>query len=83
EIKVLGTMKSVGAARNLKITVKRAVHHKNESQCSHIDELGQRCQQRRHLHIHHIQPLSQGGANHINNLIILCSGHHQAHHLGH
>jgi hypothetical protein len=83
EIKVLGTMKSVGAARNLKITVKRAVHHKNESQCSHIDELGQRCQQRRHLHIHHIQPLSQGGTNHINNLIILCSGHHQAHHLGH
>ncbi|MFN8944060.1 MAG: hypothetical protein ACK5WZ_05480, partial [Pseudobdellovibrionaceae bacterium] len=48
EIKVLGTMKSVGAARNLKITVKHAVHHKNESQCSHIDELGQRCQQRRH-----------------------------------
>ncbi|MFN7904297.1 MAG: hypothetical protein ACK5P5_03860 [Pseudobdellovibrionaceae bacterium] len=28
EIKILGTMKSVGAARNLKITVKRAVHHK-------------------------------------------------------
>ena len=83
ETKTLGTMKSVGAARNLKITVKRAVHHKNESQCSHIDELGQRCQQRRHLHIHHIQPLSQGGTNHINNLTILCSGHHQAHHLGH
>ncbi|MFN7906077.1 MAG: HNH endonuclease, partial [Pseudobdellovibrionaceae bacterium] len=83
EIKVLGTMKSVGAARTLKITVTRAVHHKNESQCSHIDELGQRCQQRRHLHIHHIQPLSQGGTNQINNLIILCSGHHQAHHLGH
>jgi len=41
EIKILGTMKSVGAARNLKITVKRAVHHKNESQCSRIDDQGQ------------------------------------------
>jgi predicted AAA+ superfamily ATPase len=37
-------MKSVGAARNLKITVKRVAHHNNRSQCSQIDELGQRCQ---------------------------------------
>lgn len=64
----------------LKVSIRRRVHHQNESQCSHIDEQGQRCQQRRHLHIHHIKPVWEGGTNEIGNLTILCSGHHAAHH---
>ncbi|MFN7904298.1 MAG: HNH endonuclease [Pseudobdellovibrionaceae bacterium] len=41
------------------------------------------CHYRRHLHIHHIQPLSHGGTNHINHLTILFSVDHQAHHFEH
>jgi predicted HNH restriction endonuclease len=36
---------------------------------------------RRFLDIHHIQPVSQGGSDQLENLALLCSGHHQAIHL--
>ena len=81
--KCLGTKikTSVSQGRQLQVTVKRRVHHNNESQCSHINAAGERCQERRHLHIHHIKAISEGGTNDISNLTILCSGHHRAHHL--
>ena len=66
--------------RRGRVTIKRAVHHSNDSQCSHIDENGERCPERRHLHIHHIQPRARGGTNDLDNLTILGSGHHHAHH---
>jgi hypothetical protein len=69
-----------GAGRQqVTITLKREVHHKSDSQCMHVDECGKRCQERRFLHIHHVRPVSEGGANDIGNLIILCAGHHRAH----
>jgi hypothetical protein len=67
--------------KSIKVSVKRELHHHHESQCCHIDESGGRCQERRHLHIHHIKPISEGGTNDISNLTILCSGHHRVEHL--
>ena len=63
-----------------KLTIKRKVHQKYDGQCTHIDENGERCTQQRHLDIHHQQPRSKGGTDEIENLTILCSGHHRGHH---
>ncbi len=71
--------KSAGTIK-LTINLKRKVHHKFNSQCSHVDEKGERCAQRRHLDIHHIIPQSKGGTHEEDNLTILCAGHHRAHH---
>ncbi len=69
-----------GGTTKLTITLKRQVHHNYNSQCTHVDENGERCSARRHLDIHHIIPKSRGGTDLEDNLTILCSGHHRAHH---
>ncbi len=71
--------KSAGTTK-LTIALKRKIHHNLKSQCSHIDQSGERCPARRHLDVHHIIPKSQGGSDNEENLTLLCSGHHRAHH---
>lgn len=56
---------------------KNEVMRRDQSQCRFVHSNGQRCKNRRWLHIHHIQPKAQGGGNHVDNLITLCSAHHQ------
>ncbi len=63
-----------------KLTIKRQLHQQHGGQCTHIDENGERCSARRHLDIHHIIPKSLGGPDTLENLTLLCSGHHRAHH---
>ena len=53
---------------------------KLKNQCAHQDKQGKRCKQRRYLDIHHIQPVSKGGTHDLNNLTLLCNGHHRAIH---
>ena len=57
-----------------------AVNLRDQSQCAHVDARGNRCRQRRHLHIHHIIPRSRGGTHDPSDLITLCSGHHRMEH---
>ncbi len=71
--------KSAGTTK-LTITLKRKLHQVHNSQCTFKDADGIRCTERRHLDIHHIIPRSQGGTNIEQNLTLLCSGHHRAHH---
>lgn len=40
------------------------------------------CEGRRHLHLHHIKPLSKGGSNEISNLELLCEDCHSKEHGG-
>jgi hypothetical protein len=40
------------------------------------------CRSSRNLDIHHITPQSKGGPHELWNLMLLCSGHHTAHHAG-
>lgn len=56
------------------------VQLRDKGQCTHIDLSGHRCSSRRYLEIHHIQPVAQGGGNELDNLKLLCSGHHRALH---
>jgi 5-methylcytosine-specific restriction endonuclease McrA len=64
--------------------VKQALKHKvnlrDNAQCTHIDQKGQRCLERQWLHVHHVIPISLGGQNELSNLKTLCSGHHKALH---
>jgi 5-methylcytosine-specific restriction endonuclease McrA len=69
-----------GKRRFLPAQIKHQVYLSNKGQCSSTDEDGKRCAARRFLDIHHIQPVSQGGSDELENLTLLCSGHHQAIH---
>ena len=61
----------------LNASTKHQVYLKFEGRCGHKDSAGQRCSQSRFLDIHHIKPVAKGGTNELNNLILLCSGHHR------
>ncbi|MCB0390845.1 MAG: HNH endonuclease, partial [Bdellovibrionales bacterium] len=50
---------------------------KYQGQCAYQNANGQKCNQSTFLEIHHKRPVSQGGANDISNLVLLCSGHHK------
>jgi hypothetical protein len=69
-----------GKRRALPSYLKHQVYLINNGQCSTIDENGKRCAARRFLDIHHIQPVSKGGSNQLENLALHCTGHHQAIH---
>ena len=58
-----------------------AVQKRDQAQCTHLQN-GKRCTQKRWLDIHHKKPLSQGGQTTLENLILLCKGHHQLLHRG-
>ena len=57
------------------------VNLRDQRHCTHINELGIRCNQSRFVEIHHKIPVSMGGQNTLTNLITLCSSHHQFVHL--
>ena len=52
------------------------VNLRDQGQCSHRYQNGQKCGQSRFIEIHHLIPVRQGGTNTLQNLITLCSVHH-------
>jgi len=59
------------------------VNARDGRRCAFIDANGNRCPNERWLHVHHIQSVARGGRNTPENLITLCSRHHQlVHQLG-
>lgn len=59
---------------------KHEVFLKYKGRCS-FEKDGRSCGQRRFLQIHHKIPVSIGGTNDPDNLVLLCSGHHRMEHL--
>jgi hypothetical protein len=55
---------------------KHQVMVRDQGRCTHLDPHGRRCGNDRWTHLHHIQPVSQGGANSPENLTTLCAFHH-------
>ncbi|MCC7405956.1 MAG: HNH endonuclease [Bdellovibrionales bacterium] len=68
--------------RPLAAATKHRVYLKFESRCSHIDQRGERCTENKFLEVHHLKPLHLGGDDRLENLTLLCSGHHRGIHLG-
>lgn len=60
---------------NLPVHAKNQVQLRTGGRCT-FKRNGERCEERRWLHIHHIKPVAMGGANDIENLTMLCSAHH-------
>lgn len=54
---------------------RKQVAERDGDQCS-------KCGNRRHLHLHHLKPLSKGGSNRISNLKLLCENCHSKGHGG-
>ncbi len=73
-----------GPVREGRSRLSAALRHKlfflHQGRCAHVNESGQRCQEKRWLDVHHVVPLSAGGSNELENLTLLCRGHHLATH---
>jgi len=65
----------------LTASVKHQVWLRDQGRCTDVDGKGRRCHQRRFLEAHHITPVVLGGGDEVENLTLLCSGHHKAHHV--
>jgi hypothetical protein len=63
--------------RSIPAWLTHAIWKRDNGQCTHRSSQGVRCSQRRWLEIHHIQPLALGGQNKLENLRLICRGHHQ------
>jgi hypothetical protein len=75
------TKSQVGPSRVFKripldAKTKHMVNLRDEARCTFNDEKGERCKERKWLHLHHKWPVSKGGNNQPQNLVSLCSGHH-------
>ncbi|MCB9084872.1 MAG: HNH endonuclease [Bdellovibrionaceae bacterium] len=75
------TKKANSKRRPVPAATKHRVILKFAGQCSHVDHQGERCRETKFLEIHHLKPIALGGGDHLENLTLLCSGHHQAQHL--
>jgi len=64
--------------------IRRWVLKRDGYQCrvTWIDVYGipRRCQNKKHLHVHHLTPLSEGGSSNAENLVTQCEEHHVAQH---
>ncbi len=69
--------KSNSNLRFIPARLEHTVRLRDEGQCTHKSLQGERCSEKRWLDLHHIQPLSEGGATTFDNLTLLCRGHHQ------
>ncbi|MCM0606472.1 MAG: HNH endonuclease [Xanthomonadaceae bacterium] len=56
--------------------LKHQINLRDKRKCAHINPTGERCGQTRWLEVHHRLPVSEGGLNSLENLITLCSSHH-------
>jgi hypothetical protein len=54
-----------------------AVNLRDKRRCCFCGPDGKQCSAERHLHYHHIIPVSQGGDDSPENLVTLCSAHHR------
>jgi 5-methylcytosine-specific restriction endonuclease McrA len=52
----------------------------SQGQCEAVGTLGLRCGEKQWLEMHHRVPVSHGGMNSVQNLILLCRKHHRQQH---
>ena len=63
--------------RAIPAAIKNRVHLRDQGQCTQNDLNGLRCKERRWLDIHHLIPVSKGGASTLENLVTVCKAHHK------
>lgn len=75
--KIERVMSKRGGRELIPAALDHAVQLRDGARCTHVDPYGKRCPNRRWLETHHIIAIEEGGANEIDNLTTLCSGHHR------
>lgn len=73
--------KSLTRRRSIPAATEHAITLRDGARCTATNPNGLRCKGMRWLHVHHIVPVSLGGANTPENLTTLCSAHHGMRHL--
>ncbi len=68
-------------SRAVPAAVLHEVNSRDQGLCAHILEDGARCGQSRWVEVHHRIPVSAGGSSTVDNLVTLCSAHHEFAHL--
>jgi 5-methylcytosine-specific restriction endonuclease McrA len=76
------TVTHAGSRKPIPAIIRHRIQLRDGGQCAHVNERGERCENRRWLDVHHIRPKNLGGENSLENLTTLCSAHHRAEHLG-
>jgi 5-methylcytosine-specific restriction endonuclease McrA len=66
--------------QQLPAAIKHQITLRDGARCGYVDLFGKRCDERRWLDLHHINPRSNGGADTVGNLITMCKGHHRVAH---
>jgi 5-methylcytosine-specific restriction endonuclease McrA len=64
-------------ARPIPAGVRRAVFERDGEQCTFVDDSGERCPQRGHLELDHVQARALGGTNAAPNLRVRCRAHNR------
>ena len=57
-------------------TILHRVNFRDQRRCTFTNSRGEKCNQTRWIEIHHKTPVSKGGTNDLENLVTLCSVHH-------
>jgi hypothetical protein len=68
-------LKSEPGSHYIKAALRHRVHLRDGYRCTAKDPHGNRCQNARHLALHHIILKSQGGKNELDNLTTICGNH--------
>jgi len=68
--------------KNLPAEVRHTVILRDGNRCTHTNKRGFRCFEQKWLDFHHVVPVSMGGGDDPENVIILCKSHHLQHHKG-
>ena len=71
---------SITKRKPIPAATKHAVTRRDQGQCTHIHENGERCDQTKWIDIHHIVHVADGGTNELDNLTTLCTFHHELRH---
>ncbi|MEK6580393.1 MAG: HNH endonuclease [Bdellovibrionota bacterium] len=69
-----------GGRMSIPAAIRHQVLFRDQGRCTENSLQGERCPATRWLHFHHLMPIAEGGGNTVENLKLLCSGHHRGFH---
>lgn len=64
-------------SRSIPAHVLRAVHERDQGQCTFVSDSGHRCAERKFLEFHHIEEVARGGKATVDNIQLRCRPHNQ------
>jgi len=82
KVSLAKTIQPTEGRHRIAAAVKHSAILRAGMRCTFIGRDGRRCEQKRWLDMHHVTPVADGGLNRVDNLRLLCRGHHDLMHSG-